>query len=84
MMTSTTTTHLRDLGKRVLEAGANQHEFVIKTKPVKKYHTAQLTLDIGFDPGPWAVIGFNETEFCLGYLPPSNRPEVPTTEQLLQ
>lgn len=54
---------------RAVSATQQSHEFVFKTKKVQTTHPVQFTLDYGFDPGPWAIVGINDTQFCFGYLP---------------
>lgn len=69
MKTADTFEHLKLIGEKAVKATKESHEFVFKTKTVPCTHAVQLTVDFGIEPGPWIVVGLNETAFCLGYLP---------------
>jgi hypothetical protein len=60
---------LKLIGDKAVKATRESHEFVFKTRTVECDNALKFTLDYGTEPGPWAVIGMNNTAFCIGYLP---------------
>ena len=58
--------------------------FHVKVEEVTNEHKAQVYLDYGDTPGPWVKLGFNSTEYGLGYLPTDNKVSPPGDDQLKQ
>ena len=70
MSTATQTMEqLKLIRSKAVNATRNSHDMVFKTRTVECDHAFQITLNYGLEPGPWAVIGLNSTEYCFGYLP---------------
>lgn len=71
MAQDTKTTAVRTVKPTKVLPAAKHVPFQMIKRTVPNKHKVRVTVDYG--PGPWAIVGINDTVYGVGYIPKNKR-----------